>query len=172
MSKAASEPHFQIFRKTDARELMESGIMSILPYTPIQAKGVKAVKEASAVPGSKTKVLFNIPGFSLLHAWFKAGYPLALHSHDSDCLYYIVAGSLRLGTEELGPQEGFFIPANVPYSYTPGPKGVEVLEFRHATSFHFNVLAKGEAFWERAAKTVAAHSEDWTAAKMPSETPV
>ena len=28
------------------------------------------------------------------YIWFKSGYVLPPHSHDGDCLYYILAGSL------------------------------------------------------------------------------
>ena len=76
--------------------------------------------------------------------------------------------SIRLGNEELGPRDSFFIPANVPYSYRPGPDGAEVLEFRHSTSFNFLNLAKGEAFWAKGAETIAANLEDWKAAVPPS----
>ena len=118
--------------------------------------------------GEQVKVLFNIPGFSLSHVWFKKDYPLPLHSHDCDCLYYVIAGSLQLGTEALGPRDGFFVPAGVPYTYKPGPEGVELLEFRHATQFNFNVLATGEAFWKRAVETAEARNEEWRTAKMPA----
>ncbi len=42
-----------------------------------------------------------------------------------------------MGTEELGPRDSFFVPSDVPYSYRPGPDGVELLEIRHDTQFNF-----------------------------------
>jgi hypothetical protein len=66
------------------------------------------------------------------------------------------------------PRDTFFVPADVPYSYRPGPEGVEVLEFRQSNSFNFVNLAKGEAFWTKAAETVAANLDDWRAAVPPS----
>jgi hypothetical protein len=75
---------------------------------------------------------------------------------------------LQLGTEHLGPRDGFFVPAGAPYSYKIGPDGLELLEFRHATQFNFNVLAKSEAFWKRAVETVQSHNEQWKVAKMPT----
>jgi mannose-6-phosphate isomerase-like protein (cupin superfamily) len=160
---------FTIFRAKDAPGLMESGCMSIAPVTDAQRAGIMNAVRAGYTDGDETKILVQMPGFSLAHAWLKKDYPLALHSHDSDCLYYIVAGTLRLGTEELGARDSFFVPAGTPYTYRPGPNGVEVLEFRHATEFNFVNLSKGEAFWNKAAETVSANLEGWKLAKRPSE---
>ena len=160
---------FTIFRAEDAPGLMEAGCMSIAPITDVQRAGVTKAVQAGYTKGDEVKILVDIPGFSLAHAWLKKNYPLALHTHDSDCLYYVVAGSLRLGTEELGPRDSFFVPAGVPYTYKPGPDGVEVLEFRHGGKFNFVNLSKTEAFWNKATQTVANNLEDWTRAKRPSE---
>ena len=48
---------------------------------------------------------YTVPGFGLTHVWFKEGYALPLHSHDCDCLYYVIAGSLKMGTEELAESQ-------------------------------------------------------------------
>jgi mannose-6-phosphate isomerase-like protein (cupin superfamily) len=160
---------FTIYRAKDAQGLMEAACMSIAPRTDIQAEGLKKVMAAGYGEGEQCRVLVSLPGFSLTHAWMKTEYPLTLHSHDSDCLYYVVAGDLRLGTEELGPQDCFFVPAGVPYTYKPGPNGVEVLEFRHATQFNFVNYSKNAAFYEKAAETCAANLETWRTAKPPSQ---
>lgn len=160
----------QIFRGEDAPSLAAAQIMEALPLTAVQAAALKAMNRPGVVPGGETKVLFNLAGFSLVHAWFKSNYPLALHSHNVDCLYYVVAGSLKLGTERLGPRDGFFVPAGVPYRYTAGPDGVEILEFRHESHFDLRVLAKGEQFWTRAVQTVEAHQTEWRDARPPSPT--
>jgi hypothetical protein len=110
----------------------------------------------------------NIPGFSLAHVWFKADFPLPLHSHDADCLYYIVAGSLQLGTETLGPRDSFFVPAHAAYAYRPGPDGVELLEIRHANTFDFQMFARSQAFYDKALATVDARREDWIKAPRPA----
>lgn len=159
---------FEIFRAADAKGLMELGCMTVEPYTPIQREGVNKAITAGYLDGEEVRVLTNLPGFSLTHAWLKVDYPLPLHSHDSDCLYYIIAGSIYLGTEMLGPRDTFFVPAGVPYSYKPGPEGVELLEFRHATQFNFLNLAKGAGFWEKAAETAASRHEEWQHAARPS----
>ena len=104
-----------------------------------------------------------------MHAWFKKDYPLPLHSHSADCLYYVVAGSARLGTEELRPGDSFFVPANTPYTYHAGPEGVEVLEYRHTLDIDFQNYAKGQAFYDKALETVIANRDDWRAAPKPSE---
>jgi hypothetical protein len=167
MAKAAKK-EFKIYRAKDAPSLDEAGCMSMAPLDPALLAGVTKVMEAGFREGESVRVLVNIPGFSLTHVWFKKDFPLPLHSHDADCLYYIVAGSLRLGTEELGPRDCFFVPSDVPYGYKPGPDGVELLEFRHANSFDFVFHAKGRSFWDKALETVNANQEGWKAAKMPA----
>ena len=168
MNEAAKPQQFQIFRAEDAPALMDAGCMTVEPFSPVQRAGVNALVAAGYLEGDEVRVLCNFPGFSLAHVWFKKDYPLPLHSHDADCLYYIISGTLRLGNEDLGARDTFFIPAGVPYAYRPGPDGVELLEFRHSTSFNFVNLAKGEAFWTKAAETVAANIDDWKVAVPPS----
>jgi mannose-6-phosphate isomerase-like protein (cupin superfamily) len=170
----ATEAHkaFKIFRAKDARLLMETGCMAIAPITAQQREGVMKAVEAGYTEGDVTKVLVQMPGFSLTHTWMKKNYPLSLHSHDSDCMYYIVAGTTRVGTEDLGPRDCFFVPANVPYTHKPGPDGVEVLEIRHETNFDFVNLSKTEAFWDKATQIVAANLEDWRTAQTPSGIPL
>ena len=106
-------------------------------------------------------MLFSAPGFSLVRAWFKSGFPLPLHSHDVDCLYYVTAGSLRLGTETLVAGEGFFVGADIPYTYVPGPDGVEILEFRSTTAFDMKFKSNSADYWAKIRDTVVAHREDW-----------
>jgi hypothetical protein len=166
-SSAQKNAKFQIFRAKDAKSLEETGCMSLPEFSPVQIEGMVNMHGPGMVRGDEVKILFNVPGFSLAHVWFKKDYPLPRHSHDCDCLYYIIAGSLKMGTEELGPRDGFFIGADVPYTYTPGPEGVELLEFRHATQFDFKLLADSAVFWQRAANTAQERSEEWRTAKMP-----
>lgn len=162
------QPKMQIFRASDAPGLMEADVMTIVPGTETQKEGMAKIVEAGFTEGDEVKVLVNIPGFSLTHVWFKKGYPLPLHSHDADCLYYIIAGSIQLGTESLGPRDSFFLPSGTPYAYTPGPDGVELLEFRHATKFDFRNYAKNMAFYDKAVESIKANLDDWKSAKMPA----
>ena len=168
MGEDAKKQGFTIYRAKDAPGLVESKVMAMAPMTDVQRAGLTKAVQAGYTQGDEVKVLVDLPGFSLTHAWLKKNYPLALHSHDSDCLYYIVACSLKLGTEELGPRDSFFVPANVPYTYKPGPEGVEVLEFRHATQFNFVNLSKTAAYWDKAAQTVTDNLDDWKVARPPS----
>jgi mannose-6-phosphate isomerase-like protein (cupin superfamily) len=158
---------FQIFKASDAPSLMEAGCMTVEPYSAEQRAGMDKLLASGFLEGDDVRVLVDLPGFSLTHVWFKPGYPLPLHSHDVDCLYYIIAGSIRLGTQDLGPRDSFFVPAGVPYAYKPGPDGVELLEFRHQGQFNFVNLAKGAAFWEKAAEQSAALRESWKTAGRP-----
>jgi len=114
MSDETDTSKFQIFRAKDAPSLMEKGCMTVEPYSQTQREGMDKVLASGFLEGDEIKVLVDIPGFSLTHVWFKPGYPLPLHSHDADCLYYIIAGSIRMGTEDLGPRDSFFIPSDVP----------------------------------------------------------
>ncbi|MEW9853879.1 cupin domain-containing protein [Novosphingobium sp. M1R2S20] len=171
MNDDDSAARFTIFRREDSPSLAEAGLMSFEPFKDSILPILDQVQEAGVFAGEDARVLFAIPGFSLVHVWFKPGYPLPLHSHDADCLYYIIAGSIRMGSQDLGPRTGFFVPANVPYAYTPGPDGVELLEFRHSVSFNFMNHANGLAFWQKALETVKAAQPTWDKAQMPALQP-
>lgn len=161
-------PRFAIFRGQDATDFEDSGIMTTAMPTPTEIQGSIAAVEAGMMAGTTVRLLFAIPGFSLTHAWFRSGFPLPRHSHDVDCLYYILAGSLRLGTEELGKGDGFFVGADVPYAYVPGEQGVELLEFRASNSFDIKLLANNPAYWARAVASVQARQDDWVEEPPPS----
>jgi mannose-6-phosphate isomerase-like protein (cupin superfamily) len=165
----AGDQKIQIHRAADAQGLMELGAMKMAPISPEQRQGLTQLVQAGYLEGDEVKVLVNLPGFSLTRAWLKKDYPLLLHSHDSDCLYYVLAGSLQMGSEELKAGDSFFVPGGAAYQYRPGLDGVEVLEFRHAQEFDFQNYAKNPAFYEKAAATVAENLAGWRAAKRPSE---
>lgn len=162
----ASDRTIQIFRKEQAGELMDA--MTVGQMTPEQWAGVRKMAEAGYSEGEEVRVLVNIPGFSLTHAWLKKDYPLLLHTHDSDCLYYVLAGSLQMGVEELGAGDSLFVPGGAAYQYRPGPDGVEVLEFRHATAFDFQNVTRNPAFYEKGTATITANVEGWRTATRPS----
>lgn len=143
--------------------------MEMAGITPIIQAGIEAAQAEGASDGDLIKVLFCMPGMSLTYAWLKSGYPLPLHTHNSDCLYFILAGSLKMGTEELGAGDGFFVGSDVPYSYTPGPEGVEVLEFRTAESFDIRFKGKTKAFWDKTAAAVKRERPNWEGQRPPSE---
>lgn len=158
---------FQIFRKDDGYLFGEDGVMTTDP-TPLQAEGLGRMIEAGVMDGAEFTMLCNLPGFTLMHAWFKKDYPLPLHSHSADCLYYVVSGSARLGTEELSAGDSFFVPANTPYTYRAGPDGVEVLEFRHTLDIDFQNYAKNQAFYDKAISTIRENRDFWQKVSKPT----
>jgi hypothetical protein len=164
----APPPRFAIFRARDAADFEESGLMSTQPPTETEMAGSIAAIEAGMLAGTNVHLLFEMPGLSLSHAWFKSGFPLPRHSHNVDCLYFILAGSLRIGTEDLAAGDGFFVGADVPYAYVPGPDGVEVLEFRTANSFDIRLLANNAAFWKKAVENAKAKHDAWPEERPPS----
>lgn len=163
MSKRAQEqPPFAIFRRADAPSLEESGIMSTAGMAEVDMGGIGETIEAGVERGYVNKVLYATPKFSLVYLWYKSGFPLPRHSHNVDCLYVVIGGSLRIGTEDLGPGDGFFVGADVPYAYTAGEKGVEVLEFRSTGTFDIKLLA-GDAFWRKTAERARSKQAAWAA---------
>jgi hypothetical protein len=161
-------PGFTLFRAREAPSLDESALMSTAPMSEAVIAGSAALYEAGMEAGHQLKVLFAMPGMSLTHVWFKSGFPLPRHSHDCDCLYYIIAGSVRIGTEALGKGDGFLVGKDVPYTYTPGPDGVELLEFRTSNAFDIKLLADNPAFWTKALETVKGKQGDWALEAVPS----
>jgi len=158
---------YEIFRTSSAPSLDETAHMEVTGMNPEFEAGIAKALEAGFAEGNIVKTLFSRPGFSLTYAWFKSGFPLPLHTHNADCLYYIVAGSLQLGTETLGPGDGFFLDKDKAYRYTPGPQGVEVLEFRTQENFDINFLAKSLPAWEKIAAAVTARKPDWANETAP-----
>lgn len=167
ITKDAGSLPFEIFRALGARDYAEGGPMHLAETSDREMAGMTALADAGLLEGSRVKLLYSRPGMSLTYVWFKSGYPLPLHSHSTDCLYFIVAGSLRIGTEELGPGDGFFLGTDVPYAYVPGDEGVEVLEFRTSNSFDFKSLGKTAAYWEKAVKNLSAARENWDEETVP-----
>ena len=165
-ANADAMPGFAIFRAGEGGPL--SDIMHAEPLSEIEREGRVRLDEAGFRNGHVEKVLFQVPGMSLTWFWFKSRFPLPRHSHDCDCLYYIVAGSLSMGDEELGPGDGFFVPADAPYVYTVGDGGVEGLEFRATNRFNFRMLANNPAFWSRAEETLRSRSGPWARERAPA----
>ncbi|MEQ9317266.1 MAG: cupin domain-containing protein [Henriciella sp.] len=164
----ASGGGFEIFKTSEAPILDETGHMEYADVTPEIEAGIAKAGEAGAGEGTVVKTLFSRPGFSLTYAWFKSGFPLPLHTHNVDCLYYIVAGSLQLGTDELKAGDGFFVGANKAYRYTPGPDGVEVLEFRSEENFDIKFLAKTAPMWSKIVDKVSERRPGWAGEAPPS----
>ena len=165
---ARSRRGISIFRAEQATPIVETDFMGMPQMTDeALAAGGPEIFMASA-PGTDVRVAIRQTpeegGFSILHVWFKADYPVPRHTHNADCLYYIVSGSAILGTQTLRAGDGFFIPAGAPYGYNAGPEGVELLEIRHNVwSFDLQMLESNASKWAAMADTIASHREVWEA---------
>src|SRR5260221_4681496 len=159
---------FAIFRAKDAADYAEDGVMYIDQAEPMDSDAAGQLYGEGFMDGSQVKLLYERPGMSLTYVWFKSGFPLPRHSHSADCLYFIVAGSLKIGVEELGPGDGFFLGVDVPYTYTPGENGVEVLEFRTSNHFDFKMLSNTPAWVEKTLETLRERRGAWPEEKTPS----
>lgn len=168
--KAKRRPAFEVFRARDAEDFGKSGMMTEgRVLDPQVAELALTMIDEGMLDGSKLSVLYRRPGgFSLAHVWFKSGYPLPSHSHSTPCLYYILAGSLTVGTQELGPGDGFYIAANTNYIYVPGPDGVEVLEFRDKDSFDIKVRDRNPNWWVKALDRLRKVRGKWQSESPPS----
>ena len=114
--------------------------------------------------GAKVTVLFKgdgADGMSLVHAWFGPGYRLPRHSHSADCLYYVISGEAILGSQSVKAGSGFFVPKDGLYGYRAGPEGVEILEFRHATSFDMIIPDDKPERWQPIVDAATKNQDLW-----------
>ena len=158
---------FRIFRRT-SEGLGDSGHMKMVGLDEAMLGNLKRLQETQGPDAADTRYLFGGNGMSLCSVWFRSGYPVVLHSHDADCLYYIIAGSIRLGTETLEAGDGFFVPTGVPYTYTAGPDGVELLEFRTAEEFDIRFTSGNANYWDKMLATIAGRRDFWVGERRPS----
>lgn len=131
----------------------------------------KMMELGAAVPGEEIRVVFEEPGedgMSLTYVWFKSGYVLPRHSHNADCLYYILAGEIHMGSQVLKKGEGFFIPSDGAYTYEAGPEGTEVLEFRNSKRFNLVMHNNDAAHWDRMISARLKGAEKWPSETAPS----
>jgi hypothetical protein len=162
-----------IFREADAPTLHEAGVMEDHSSTAANA-GLAQMFAAGLEDGYVLKCLFRSPdpnGFSLTYAWFKSHYPLPLHTHDSDCLYYVISGEIQMGDAVLGAGDGFMLPKDSVYSYRAGPDGAEVLEFRDSSRFDITIRDGSAQGWERLAAICAANRTLWKSQRPPLRVP-
>jgi hypothetical protein len=159
----------QLFSRRDAPRVDDTGMQR---PPRLDQPALEALPEFRSGPGSVTKLLFGDPdgadggGWSLVWVKFGSNYHLPRHAHSVDCLYYIVAGEIRMGNRTCGPGEGFFVPADAPYGYVAGPDGVELLEFRGVSSYD-SQIKETPAGWERILSAVRANRDRW-AEEMPA----
>lgn len=125
-----------------------------------------------AADASHTTILFQSGGeesVSLSHAWFKTGFISPRHSHNADCIYYILAGEARFGAARLGPGDGIYVPAEQAYVLEVGNEGCELLEFRNAAQFNIHFKGNDAAHWEKVAQSYARHMPQWENERPPSQ---
>ena len=87
-----------VFRKADAVELDHDAMPFVGMDASVMAGFAKLAATGEGQVGAQTLVLFKEPGdegMSLVYAWFKGGFVLPRHSHDADCLYYVIGGRCR-----------------------------------------------------------------------------
>ena len=165
---ATQAPTMQIYRAVDGViDAPEMGDPNILPMSQETIAGFTRLVEAGVTDGSVVKTLIDIPGFALTYVWFKPHYPLPRHSHKQDCLYYIVAGKIKLGTEWLGAGDGFFLPDGTPFTYVVGDEGVELLEFRTSSDSNFKAFNHTANWWNKAEKEIRDNRAAWQATVPP-----
>lgn len=133
---------------------------------PAVVRGLKLFGE-SAAGGAAAQTLFSQPNLHVSYAWFKSGFPLPIHSHDTDCYYLVVAGSMKVGSEELGKGDGVLIPGGAPYTVTPGDEGVEFIEMRTSPDYDTHYRAKTDSYWDKVAQKQTASRERWADEKQP-----
>jgi quercetin dioxygenase-like cupin family protein len=153
----------KVFRRDDAVDLADTTVMSRPVMEPMPDREV--LREVATTSGYLNQVLFGDPeggGMSLIRLWYAPHYALPRHSHDVDCLYYVVAGEARLGNQVVQAGDGFFVPAHAPYAYAAGPDGVEVLEFRATSQFSIHVT-ESTGRWAQLAELARQHREEWAA---------
>lgn len=156
----------QVFRRNEGPPAED--YVDVVPNGPVAAKGLEMAAEAGMGDGGKFNMLYMGDDFTLLQAWMKPGYPLPLHTHNTDCVYFVSRGSMKMGTVELNPGDGVFMPAGTPYTVTPGEDGVEFIEFRPQGNYDMQVISKNQAFWDKALTTIGEKREAWKVQERPA----
>lgn len=169
-SNGSAQPRrgVKIFRAAEGVDLQQTDFMGAPTMSDDARAGLGKLVGTGAAAGAQVTVLnrstADSGGFSLVHCWFKAEYPLPRHSHDADCMYYVISGEAHMGNQVLRAGDSFFIPADAPYGYTPGPDGVEILEIRKdCDRFDMKIADVPESRWDAMAEASAAHREHWAA---------
>ncbi len=160
---------FEIYRAADQLDYAEHNIQKMVDPPPAALEALGDFATEGGASGQHVTLAYARPGMSLTRVWFKSGYPLPLHSHSGECCYFILAGSIRFGSEELGAGDGFFVGDKVPYTYETGPNGVEVLEFRSTDDLDIHFTARNRAAWDKIVDRLRERSSDWETELPPSQ---
>jgi len=162
------KPGFQVLRKENYPLVDQTDALDASTLTPDAVEGFTRMAEEGMYEGSTLKLVFTMPELSVIHCWFRSGFPLPLHSHNADCLYYVIAGEVRLGTEVIGEGDSFYVPSDVPYGYSAGPAGVELLEIRTKDKFNIKSHVKAIAGWDHAVHATAKNHPKWGHEQRPA----
>ena len=157
----------EIFRAADAVDNGgPKGIRGGGTATDETRAKLKVLRDAGRDDGLVSSLLYHQQdGFSIVHLWVKPHYPLPRHSHDSDCLYYVVNGEITYGIETLRASDGFFVPAGIDYVYTGGPEGGELIEVRFGVNnIETDLPSQSDRRYERELELIKANHAAW--AKM------
>ncbi len=154
----------RIYRAKDSRSV-DGELMPVVGMGADDVEGMGAAMTAGLEAGATSRLIMadEATGMSLTYARFKAGFLLPRHSHDAHCAYYVISGEAHLGGAVLEAGDAFVVPADHLYSYRAGPEGVEVMEFRSATEFHFRFGGNDPGFWGQVLAATAANAEAWKA---------
>jgi hypothetical protein len=161
----------RIFRAADAYEVDDK----MMPMEGLDEKVVAGFRQIEAhgiENGHQVRCLFQDEagaGMSLVHIWYKSGFILPQHKHNADCVYYIIAGEIHAGSVVVGQGDGLFIPKDHDYTYTVGPAGVELLEFRNAATFNIVFNGKDPNQWTGISTAVDSNVELWKSQTKPPE---
>jgi mannose-6-phosphate isomerase-like protein (cupin superfamily) len=170
-TREAKAPGFTITRGRDAHPHMGRSQRGAdaegFALHPAVQRGIQQFRETADCGGAAALTLFSMPTLHVSYVWFKSGYPLPLHSHDADCYYLVIAGSMKVGSEELRKGDGVLIPGGAPYTVNPGQEGVEFIEMRTSPDYDTHFRAKTDAYWDRVADTRRAKKETWAQERAP-----
>jgi mannose-6-phosphate isomerase-like protein (cupin superfamily) len=160
----------RIFRAADACEVDET-IMPMEGLDESVLAGFQRIEGHGYENGHRVRCLFQEAGagMSLVHIWYKSGFVLPQHRHNADCVYYVIAGEIHAGSVVVGQGDGFFIPKDHDYTYTAGPDGVELLEFRNAATFNIVFNGKDPNQWTRIIAAADSNVDAWKSQTKPPE---
>lgn len=170
-TRPAARRRLTVFRAGESSEVTDEMMpREGIDETVLSALGQLETANVNVGVGEKTRLLFKEPGddgMSLLYVWFKSGYVLPFHSHSTDCLYYVLAGELRMGSHLLHQGDGIFIPSHHAYGYEAGPDGVELLEFRNASRFNLKFTPGAQPRWDHMVQTYTSRATIWEEESVP-----
>jgi hypothetical protein len=78
------------------------------------------------------RILFNEFGYSLIEWELKADVEMGdhRHKHKVDQVILVTEGSMKHGNKVLEPGDGYFTPADTPYTFEVGPEECSFVDFR------------------------------------------